>query len=768
MPRVSARAYYRLKIRARSLDELSATAGIRRGGSPYNFLWQVTLTPGLRWRDYTLYAELSPADYDVGFYILLGGAGRFDIGAFQLDKLTEQELIAEIGQGAEGQSRNLFRNTRFPLGLPAGWVLDRDSSDGDAVQIGADGNALRISGDRLWRVTSEPFAAPKPKSNFTVSFTARGAWRGRLIVESEGRWLATKQEEAGAEPRRLSLTFTAPLLSRAQGLQIEGSGDLWVEDFQLEEGNEASEFTPPTCELHFGSTSPIRTVFDDSPLVLQYTTYGGDACRAVKLRVENLKGEETDLPAEGIHGEVLLPAEFGAYRVEGWVEGEDGKRLGPYQEMTLFRLHTPKYWGVDAPRSPFGVHTNSTTRHIQMAKAAGINWTRLHDAGLGYIGWYHVEPKPGEWTFFDDDILRYRQHGMKVLGLLSTAPEWASYFDKPRNGYYDRFYQPRELNWYAHYAEVVAERYRGVIDTWDVWNEPWNKEWWAVGYDEATQNYVTSKEPEADFVKLQRRAVDGAKAADPSLTVLGVNSTTGDTGTAWTRGVVQAGGLEPSDVICYHQYTSEQIGFENDVVERGWRQALEPAMVDGQVGKPVWMTEGSPVMAMSGAGFYKRAIPFQDYENFLSTSDRLVRFVVALLAQRVEKVFLYSMHSYEGFSMRENPWRVIVGMDGYLHPNAAAHSAMAWMLEDKQFVTRFEPSPGVTAYLFEGGGQSVAVLAPRPGVTAEWMPPTGLSRFDMYGNPVGEGSALGRYVSYAAAGGDAAGLRGLLAPAPGN
>jgi hypothetical protein len=573
--------------------------------------------------------------------------------------------------------------------------------------------------------------------------------------------------DVGNEPRRIALTFAAPLLSRAQGLRIEGTGDLWVEDFQLEEGKDATEFTPPDCELHFGSSSPIRTVFDDNPLVLQYTTYGGEACRAVKLRVENLKGEEAELPAEGIHGEVLLPAEFGAYRVEGWVEGEDGNRLSPYQEMTLFRLHTPRYWGVDAPQSPFGVHTNSTTRHIQMAKAVGINWTRLHDAGLEYIGWYYVEPKPGEWTFFDDDILRYRQHGMKVLGLFSTAPEWASYFDKSRNGYFDRFYQPRELNWYAHYVEVVAERYRGVIDTWDVWNEPWNKEWWAIGYDEASQNYVTSKEPEADFVRLQRRAADAAKAVEPSLTVLGVNSTTGDTGTAWTRGVVQSGGLETSDVVCYHQYTSEQIGFENDVVERGWRQALEPAMAEGRIEKSVWMTEGSPVMAMSGPGFYKRVIPFPDYENFAATSDRLVRFVVALLAQRVEKVFLYSMHSHEGFSTQENPWRVIVGMDGYLHPNAAAHSAMAWLLEDRKFVSRFEPAAGVTAYVFEGGGKSVAVLAPRPGVSADWAPPSELARIDMYGNPVTEAAGLGPYVSYVTYEGDAAGLIGLLKPVDG-
>lgn len=32
-----------------------------------------------------------------------------------------------------------------------------------------------------------------------------------------------------------------------------------------------------------------------------------------------------------------------------------------------------------------------------MLKAIGANWTRLHDAGLDYIGWYHLEPRKGQW-----------------------------------------------------------------------------------------------------------------------------------------------------------------------------------------------------------------------------------------------------------------------------------------------------------------------------------------------------------------------------------
>jgi hypothetical protein len=249
---------------------------------------------------------------------------------------------------------------------------------------------------------------------------------------------------------------------------------------------------------------------------------------------------------------------------------------------------------------------------------------------------------------------------------------------------------------------------------------------------------------------------------DPSLTILGINSTTGATGTAWTKGVVDAGGLNAADALCYHQYTADPLGFPGDAAERGYRDATTPAMIAGAVTKPVWMTEGSPIYGISGAGFYRRILPFEESENYTLTSDRMVRHVVSLLAQGVQKVFLYSMHSHEGIAGNPNPWRVIVGADGYLHPNAAAHSAMAWLLEDTRFIERFEPTADVTVYVFEGSARAIAVVAPKPGRTAAWALPDGLERVDLYGNPSAPGAPLGHAVSYVTLEGDAATLAAML------
>ncbi len=437
---------------------------------------------------------------------------------------------------------------------------------------------------------------------------------------------------------------------------------------------------------------------------------------------------------------------YGAFRIEVWAEDAAGARASPFNELVVFRLRRPRFWMLDAPDSPFGVHTNSTTRHILMAKAIGANWTRLHDAGLNYIGWYWLERKPGEWTFFDADIHRYRSYGMKVLGLLSTAPEWASHFEKPHNGYFDRFYQPKDLGQYASYVRTVVERYLGVIDTWDVWNEPWNAGWWAVGYDEKTQQYLTSAEPQADFARLQRTAYEAAKSVDAGVSVLGINTTAGANGGNWTRGVAGAGGLETCDAICYHQYTSGAVGQPGDSVETGRRLGLGPVLQDGQPPRPVWMTEGSPVngAGVMGGGFYRYTADAGG-ENYFQTSDRLARFLTSHLAEGNGKIFLYSMHSQTYFSNPPSPWRVLVTPEGYLHPTAAAHSTLAWLLECTRFSRRVAVGEGVTAYLFAGDGYSVAVISPAAR-HAPYALPAGA--MDLFGNPLPEKAPLGSTVAY--------------------
>ena len=108
---------------------------------------------------------------------------------------------------------------------------------------------------------------------------------------------------------------------------------------------------------------------------------------------------------------------LGQFRIEAWVEDSSGNRISSFNELLVTRIRRPRHWNEDAPDSPFGIHMGSTTRHHMLAKAIGINWTRLHDAGCAYTCWSFLEPHEGQWTFKDEDIARYRAHHISILGM---------------------------------------------------------------------------------------------------------------------------------------------------------------------------------------------------------------------------------------------------------------------------------------------------------------------------------------------------------------
>jgi hypothetical protein len=90
-------------------------------------------------------------------------------------------------------------------------------------------------------------------------------------------------------------------------------------------------------------------------------------------------------------------------------------------------------------------------------------------------------------------------------------------------------------------------------------------------------------------------------------------------------------------------------------------------------------------------------------------------------------------------------YRALVTEEGYLHPAAAAYSAMASLLEDTKIAKISAPAEGVAAYKFQGRGRSVTVLSPR-WVHAPYKLPTGA--YDLYGNPLPAGQPLGQRLVY--------------------
>jgi hypothetical protein len=113
-----------------------------------------------------------------------------------------------------------------------------------------------------------------------------------------------------------------------------------------------------------------------------------------------------------------------------------------------------------------------------------------------------------------------------------------------------------------------------------------------------------------------------------------------------------------------------------------------------------------------------------------------------MLSQGVEKVFLYSM------ATAGSEWAVLVNFDNSMHPAGAAHSNMAWQLEDTKFTKRIEVAPDVFAFLFSGKGRAVAVLAPREQAKYTLPKKANLTISDLWGNTLPGGTQLSSTLCY--------------------
>lgn len=775
LPQLDQEAYYRVELMARSPSRQQFQIGIREQGPPYDFVWSEQPTVGSGWEKLVWDFRLPAHASEVGLFINCGGVGELHLASLTLTRFTREQFMEQIAKKfPEGSPRNLMRTSTFPLGLQAGWNLTRELSDGDEVEMSAapglvpGGAALKIESTKPWQIHSAPFEIARPMEKHTASIFGKGSGKLTVTVFSDAKQLGTKSIDLRADEwTRCEVTFEPVLLAKANVLQFSGDGSALLDGVQVNAGEVASDRAMwMDQEVALAATSPTRVTFADEPAVVRYQVVGTAAGSRVKARIVSVYGDEKEVPADAItrdsgaiQFDVFQRKELGAFRVEAWTEDESGKALSPVNELVVLRVNRPRYWGKDAPNSPFGVHTLSANRHSLMAKSVGVNWVRLHDAGTGYIGWRYLEPEKGKWEFKDQELGRYRTNNLKILGAFATSPNWASYFKEPHNGYFDQFYLPRDWNDYANYVKVTAEHHKGVIDTYDIWNEPWIFAWWGVAYDKskAANNwdqagYVTSENPQADFAHMTKLAAETAKSVDPSIRILGVNSTTSTgfgnsvTGQEWTKGIVAAGGETPADVYCYHQYTDQANLYPGDSVEKGFEWAMGPIKAKyGKLPKPVWMTEGSALRAKLGAGLYKHTVPAKD--DLGETADGLVRYVVSLLANGVEKVFLYSMHGHDFFG-KGGDWKVLVMDDGFLHPSATAHANMAWLLEDSKFVERVEVAANVNAYLFEGSGRATAVISPVPGTSGSYAVPAGAKAVDLFGNSLSAGAKVENHVAY--------------------
>lgn len=275
------------------------------------------------------------------------------------------------------------------------------------------------------------------------------------------------------------------------------------------------------------------------------------------------------------------------------------------------------------------------------------------------------------------------------------------------------------------------------------------------------ERLIRSKTVVEDYALLQKTAYGAAKAAVPGLRIFGFNTMPGE----WTKGLLPLGAMETCDGISYHDYVSGAVGIPEDGPAKRHQEAIGPIIEKhGKAPKPVWMSEGNVLECPLENGFYHWTLPYDTASQAMASADRLARYVLSQRALGVEKTFLYTMHGHGAFGVR-HPWTALVSGDGALHPQGAAHSTLAWLLEDTRYVKMLQPTEGVFAYLFTGKAGSVAVLSTSAKRAPYKIPnAAGLTALDLFGNPLRGGTALGAELAYLTTAGGTDALEKTLRP----
>jgi len=232
-------------------------------------------------------------------------------------------------------------------------------------------------------------------------------------------------------------------------------------------------------------------------------------------------------------------------------------------------------------RTYFGVHAhNDAKREITWPPGTFGAW-RLVDA---YMEWPHLEPERGRWNFelLDRYVAFAQRHDVELLLPLLHSPRWASARPNERSAYGKpgRAAEPRDINDWRNYVRRVAERYRGRVRYYEIWNEPNMK-----------GHYSGSMEK---LIELTRVARTTLAAVDPAIRVVSPSFVVYGHGVEKLDEFLAAGGGQYVDVIGFHFYV---VGREPEALVPLVQQVRAVMERHGMGGKPLWNTESGWLIA---------------------------------------------------------------------------------------------------------------------------------------------------------------------------
>jgi hypothetical protein len=177
-------------------------------------------------------------------------------------------------------------------------------------------------------------------------------------------------------------------------------------------------------------------------------------------------------------------------------------------------------------------------RDLKLVQDAGFRWVKQEFA------WREIEGAGKgiyDWTATDRLMQQVDDHGLNIIARVGAQPEWVG-------GGYPEIGPPDDYQDFADFLTVLATRYKGRIDAYQIWNEPnLSREWGESAPDPA------------EYTRLLKVAYQAVKAADPGAYVIsaGLAPTTrwddvAIPDTVFVQGMYDAGAAPYFDLLGVH------------------------------------------------------------------------------------------------------------------------------------------------------------------------------------------------------------------------
>jgi Glycosyl hydrolase family 10 len=327
---------------------------------------------------------------------------------------------------------------------------------------------------------------------------------------------------------------------------------------------------------------------------------------------------------------------------------------------------------------------------FNLARTAGMRWNRWE------FRWSAIEARAGRWEWAGSDqvVDANQAAGLQIEGILISTPRWAEVRQAGGvipSGLYEAWDSPR--NTWGTFVRTIAERYRGRVQAWEIWNEP--------DYPPGSFGFWFASK--ADYYQLLKVAYQAVKAVDPAAQVLVAGLMYwGDP--AFLEDLLRLGQEDPEaaanrfffDGIAWHVYSRP-----TDVFDRVQRSRLLLQKYVGQ--KTIWVNEGNlPVWSES---------PMNDYQRFplSGTLEEQAAWVVQwyayALAAGADRVLMYRMHD----SDEPEAWG-LARSDGSIRPAYVAY----------QLAARYFGHATSAARAPLGEAEQIVFLRPGQRVTVVW------------------------------------------------